>query len=237
MIYKTISTLLAATFLMPLLVSPAVAMDGKLSGNVTLTTDYVWRGISQSNEGPAIQGGFDYAHEESGLYAGVWASSVDFNDASTEIDIFAGMNGSFNNFVWDLGGLYYYYPGANDNLNYDFFELAGSLGYDFDHFSLSGAINYSPEFFADSGDATYIAAYLEAPLPYDITLSAHTGYQWIDDNAAYGAQDYQDWALGLGYAVQGFDLSLTYSDTDLDEPTECADNCSDRLVFAVGRNF
>ncbi len=208
--------------------------DFTLSANTGLVTDYVFRGISQSDEGPAIQGGFDVGHS-SGLYAGVWASNVDFNDedeASVETDFYAGYSGDFNGFNYDLGGIYYAYPGADSDLDYDFFEVAGAVGYDFDVAALSGSINYSPDFFGGTDDAFYYAAALDVPLPYDLSLAAHAGYQTIDDG-----EDYTDWSLGLGYSVAGFDLSLAYYDTDLDEPEECADGCDSRIVAGISRSF
>ena len=98
--------------------------------------------------------------------------------------------------------------------------------------ALSGAINYSPEYFGETGDAVYYAANVDVPLPYDFSLAGHTGYQTIDEG-----EDYFDWSVGLEYSIYGFDLALTYSDTDLDEPEECADGCSGRVVFGVSRSF
>ncbi len=208
--------------------------DFNISGNAGLVTDYVFRGISQSDEGPAVQGGFDVTHS-SGFYAGVWGSNVDFNDgdeASVEIDYYLGYSNEFQGFNYDLGVLYYSYPGAESDLDYDFVEFSGALGYDFDVAALSGSINYSPDFFGSTGDAFYYAAALDVPLPYDLSFTAHAGHQTIDEGT-----DYTDWSLGLGYAIAGFDLSLAYYDTDLDEPDECADGCSERVVFGVSRSF
>lgn len=208
--------------------------DFTVSANVGLVSDYVFRGISQADEGPALQGGFDVSHS-TGFYAGVWGSNVDFNDgdeASLEIDYYAGYANDYNGFAYDLGVIYYQYPGADSDLNYDFLEAAGSLGYDFGVAALSGSVNYSPEFFGDTGDAVYYAAALDVPLPQDFSASAHLGHQDIDQGV-----DYTDWSLGLGYSVAGFDLGLTYYDTDLDEPTECADGCSERVVFSISRSF
>ena len=209
--------------------------DFTLSANTALTTDYVFRGISQSDEGPAIQGGFDAAHS-SGLYAGLWGSNVDFNDgdeAHVEIDFYAGYAAEYMGFTYDVGAIYYAYPGADDNLDYDFWEAAFALGYDFGVAAVSGSVNFSPDFFGAAADeALYSAANLSVPLPYDLSASAHVGYQAVDDGA-----DYTDWSLGLGYAVAGFDLSVTYYDTDLDEPTECADGCDSRIVAAISRSF
>ncbi|PZQ43613.1 MAG: hypothetical protein DI551_11800 [Micavibrio aeruginosavorus] len=208
--------------------------DFTLSANTGLFSDYVFRGISQSDEGPALQGGFDASHS-SGLYAGVWGSNVDFNDddeASVELDFYAGFASEYQGFTYDLGVIYYAYPGADSDLDYDFWEVKAGLGYDFDVVAVDGSINYSPEFFGETGDAVYYAAGLSVPLPYDFSANAHAGYQTIDDG-----EDYTDWSLGLGYTVAGFDLSLTYTDTDLDEPEECADGCSDRIVFGVSKSF
>ncbi|MBI1301507.1 MAG: porin [Alphaproteobacteria bacterium] len=209
------------------------------TGNAALVTEYVFRGITQSDEGPAVQGGFDASHE-SGLYAGVWGSSVDFNDgdeASAEVDVYAGYSGTFKGLNYDIGAIYYAYPGADSSLDYDFWEAALAVGYDFDLFSASASFNYSPNYFADSGDAQYYALGVDVPLPKDFTLSGHVGFQEIDDNGAFGVEDYIDWSVGLGYSIHGFDLSLQYIDTDLDEPSECADGCDARVVFGVSRSF
>lgn len=208
--------------------------DFTFSGNAGIVTDYVFRGISQSDEGPAVQGGFDVGHA-SGLYAGIWGSNVDFNDedeASVEIDYYLGYSGEVSGFNYDVGALYYSYPGADSDLDYDFWEIAGAVGYDFDVAALSGSINYSPDFFGSTGDAFYYAAAVDVPLPYDFSFTGHAGYQTIDDG-----EDYTDWSLGFGYSVAGFDLSLAYYDTDLDEPEECADGCAERVVFGVSRSF
>jgi uncharacterized protein (TIGR02001 family) len=208
--------------------------DFTASANVGFVTDYVFRGISQTDEQPAVQGGFDVTHT-SGLYAGVWGSNVDFNDgdeAHIETDFYAGYASEYQGFAYDLGAIYYAYPGADSDLDYDYFELAASLGYDFDVASLSGAINYTPDYFGGLDEGVYYAATLEVPLPYDFSFNAHAGHQTIDEG-----EDYTDWSLGLGYSVAGFDLSLAYYETDLDEPDECVDGCDARVVFGVSRSF
>lgn len=237
--------LYTAAALSALLLSPLSAQAGEkigdfdLSANVGFVSEYSFRGIAQSNENPAVQGGFDVTHD-SGLYAGVWGSNVNFNDgdeAQIEVDVYGGYSGSFKGLSYDVGLIYYAYPGANSSLNYDFVEGALAVGYDFDVLSASASINYSPEYFGDSGDALYYAAAVDVPLPSDFTLSAHIGYQEIDDNAAFGVPDYTDWSVGLGYNLAGFDMSLQYVDTDLDEPSECADGCDSRVIFGVSRSF
>jgi uncharacterized protein (TIGR02001 family) len=218
--------------------------DFEISANTGFVSEYSFRGIAQSDENPAVQGGFDVTHG-SGLYAGVWGSNVDFNDgdeANLEIDIYGGYSGSFKGLSYDIGAIGYIYPGADSSLDYDFYEVSFALGYDFDVVSTSASVNYSPEFFGDSGDALYYSLNADVPLPSDFSLSGHVGYQTIDDEAAFfGTTDpessYLDWSIGVNYAIAGFDLSLQYVDTDLDEPDECADGCEERIIFGISRSF
>lgn len=215
--------------------------DAEISANVGFVTEYSFRGIAQSDEHPAVQGGFDIAHS-SGLYAGIWGSNVDFNDgdeASVEVDLYGGYSGAIKGISYDAGLIYYTYPGADSSLDYDFVEGSLALGYDFDAFALSGSINYSPEYFADSGDAYYYAGAIDIPLPQEFLLSGHVGYQTIDDEAAFGIGDdsYLDWGIGLSTTLAGFDFSAQYIDTNLDEPNECADGCDARIILGVSRSF
>jgi uncharacterized protein (TIGR02001 family) len=213
--------------------------DIEITSNVGLVTEYSFRGIAQSDEHMAIQGGFDVSHG-SGLYTGVWASNVDFNDgdeASIEVDVYGGFSNAVGKFNYDVGVIYYAYPGADPQREYDFVEGAVSVGYDFDLFSASASLNYSPDYFGESGDSQYYAFGVDVPLPKDVSLSGHVGYQEIDNNTAFGVPDYTDWSLGLGYNYEGFDLSLQYIDTDLDEPRECADGCDGRVIFGISRSF
>jgi len=218
-----LTTTLLASFAVP-------AMAEGVSGNLTFTTDYVFRGVSQTDEAAAIQGGFDYEHGN-GLHAGVWGSNVDFNDTrdgSMELDIYAGFGNEVGAFSYDVGGIYYMYPGAESELDYDFWEAYVSAGYDFDAFAVSASINYSPEFFGDTGDAVYYAAGVDVPLPHDFGLSAHVGYQDIDEST-----DYTDWSVGVSKTWLEFDWAATYTDTDLD----AADIDDARVVFSVGKTF
>jgi len=221
-------------------------IPGTFSGTVALTTNYVFRGLSQSDNNPAIQGSFDYAlplSEQVSVYAGVFGSSVDFNDgdeASIEVDLYTGvayqptekLSTSFTAF-------YYLYPGASSSLNYDYFEFFADANYDLDKVVLGATAAYSPDNFASSGDAFYVEGRADVPLPQDLTLSAALGYQTISDNAAFGTPDHLNWSVGLGYSLAGFDLSLKYTDTDLSRG-ECfggTDLCDAGAVFTVSRSF
>ena len=121
---KSLSAALATT-----LMAGAITVQAapEISGNVALTSDYRFRGISQSDESPAIQGGFDIAWD-TGIYVGTWASSVDFDsndgyDGSLELDYYAGWAGDLNDNVGvDVGYMYYSYPG-DDGAEGDYQEV------------------------------------------------------------------------------------------------------------------
>ncbi len=242
------TTLLRTLAFCSLVLTPSAAFAEEetygltFSANTALVSEYVFRGISQSDEKPAFQGGFDVTHE-SGVYAGVWGSNIDFNEGagvdgpSLEVDLYGGYSGSVNDISYDVGVIYYAYPGADDSLDYDYVEAAVAVGYDFGAFSASASFNYSPEFFGDSGDAQYYALGVDVPLMKDLSLSAHVGRQEIDDNDAFGLDDYTDWSLGLNYSLKGFDMFVQYIDTDLSEPSECSDGCAERIVFGISRSF
>ncbi len=223
--------------------SSAMAQDsipGDFSTTVGFVSEYSFRGIAQSNEGPALQGSIDWSHD-SGFYAGVWGSSVDFNDASLETDIYAGYTGEVGGFTYDVGAIYYAYPGADvDDNQYNFVEAAFAMGYDFDVAALSASVNYSPDYFAGSGDATYVAGNLDVPLPFlpfDTALNASVGHQWIEHEDVFGTDDYMDWGIGLSSNIYGFDVGVRYIDTDLDETEECLDGCEERVIVSLSKTL
>lgn len=220
------------------------AAEFTFSGNVALTTDYQFRGISQTDEDPALQGGFDVEHS-SGFYAGVWGSNVDFeiqtvDDAQLELDVYAGFAGSITDKLgFDVGVLDYNYPGADGSLDYDFTEVYGSLSYDFGPAAVTVGVNYSNDYFAGSGDSTWTYLGLDVPLPNDFALAATYGDMSIDENATFGTPDYNAWTLGISKEYAGFGFDLTYSDTDLSQ-TECfggSDWCDDRVIFTISKSL
>ena len=204
-----------------LLIGPAIVYAdndiGNFSANVGFFNQYSYRGIDQSGEEAAIQGGFDWDHD-SGFYIGTWASNVDFNDndSVTEFDFYGGYAKEIQNGInIDLSMIGYTYPGAYASSNYDYYEYSFGLGKSIGPISFSTAINYSPEFFAKSGDATYWQGGLDYEFQ-EIKISGHVGKQWIDLETTYGAPDYVVYSIGASYAWQGFDLSVAYVDTDVD---------------------
>ena len=150
------SALVAASIAAP----TAFAVEG-LSANVGATSNYLWRGVTQTDDAAAISGGIDYAHQ-SGFYAGTWASNVDFgDDASAELDFYLGFGGELGQgFGYDVGYIYYAYPDSaqTDSTNeYDFGEVYGSLSYSY--FSVSanyGVNNDDGAQWADSALYTFL---------------------------------------------------------------------------------
>ena len=217
-----------------LLLASATAFGAEISGNVALATDYVYRGISQTNEEATIQGGFD-VEGESGFYAGIWGSNIAF-DGSVEIDVYAGYAGEFTEDLgFDVGVLHYEYPndaGPNDS---SFDEVYGSLGYK----DLTVGINYSNDFYFESGTSTYFYIDYALSLPNDFGLGFHYGDQSISDNDTLGVPDYADYSVSLSRTWADIDFALTWFDTDLSS-NECfggSDNCDSRVVFGLSKSL
>ncbi len=235
------SALLALSFATA---SVATAEDGQSSAasafelGVTLggVTDYVWRGVSQTDENPAVQGGVTVSHT-SGLSAGLWASNVDFNDggeADYELDATLAYTHPFAGADVTLSGIYYAYPGADDNLNYDFWEAGLTYARNVNEMvDVTAAVNYSPEFFGDTGDAVYANLGLSAPIKYVDGLSAKGsfGRQWVDDGI-----NYNDWSAGLGYGWKSLAFDVKYTDTSYSK-ADCADLCDARVMAGLTWSF
>jgi len=204
--------------------------------NVALSTDYLFRGISQTEGNPAISGGFDYAYNLVGFYAGVWASNVDFgNDDSIEIDSYGGFSGDLATGIgWDVGGLYYAYPG--DDSDDDYIEAYGSLSYEFGGSfkpTVGVFVAWSPDFFAETGNSIYINPTLELSLPMGFALSVGYGYQDVDDLG-----DYSHASASLSKDVGIFTFDLTYNNNfGEDDFCDGADVCDDTVVFSISSSF
>jgi len=154
------------------LMAAGVANAGDFSMTVTATTDYDFRGVTQTSGKPAIQGSVDWA-ADNGLYVGAWASNVDFGnccDESVELDLYAGFaGGDEEGLTFDVGALYYSYPGADD---LDYPEIYAGIAYGM----FDAKIWYSWDFFALDKSAYYLEGNLSIPLPADFGLSMHLGY-------------------------------------------------------------
>jgi uncharacterized protein (TIGR02001 family) len=212
---------------------------GTFSATITGVTDYRDRGISQSDESPAIQGSIDWEHD-SGLYAGVWASRVDFNDggeAKFELDTYLGYAHEWGGFEWDYMVNGIFYPTASDTLDYDLVEFTVAASRDIGFVNAKGSVIFSPDNSGDSGPAWYPRLDLEAPImETGFTATGSLAHQFVDDKVRYGLPDYTDWSLGAKYSWQGIDFGLSYVDTNLSK-AQCADGCDAAVVFSIGHTF
>jgi uncharacterized protein (TIGR02001 family) len=202
--------------------------DTAVTGNVTLATDYRFRGISQTDRDPAIQGGFDLG-TDSGLYLGTWASNIQFA-GSMEWDFYGGWKGDIADGVTlDVGAIYYKYPSANDSglLETDYVEGKVAL-------SMSGftvGVNYSPDYTLETGNFWYLFGEYGAALGDVATLTLHVGLNQFEDDDKFGEfglgdgddddDNYIDYFLKLSKDAFGITWALAYVGTDVDDDDEC----------------
>jgi uncharacterized protein (TIGR02001 family) len=220
---KLLNSLMLAALAIP---GVAMAEDSPFSGNVSLTTDYLYRGITQTDHGGAIQGGFDYANPN-GFYVGVWGSNISWlhdsgytGDSSLELDTYGGYSGSFaGDFSYNVGFLRYNYGGNSSAAviaNADTNEIYGSIGWK------TVSLKYSRSTgnlfgFADASGSGYIdlsGSYsLEGP---GIDLGAHYGKQTISGSGNDG-WGYSDYNVSVSKDFSGYGVKLTYSSTNVDK--------------------
>ena len=225
----------------------------EFSFNVGGTTDYVYRGLSQSWEKPAVQGGFDVTYGS--FYIGTWASTIDFSagpnsPADVEVDFYAGFKPEFSGLSFDFGVIYYAYPGVTDpGAELNMVELkAGVSGSPITNLTLGGTMFFSPEYTGETGEVWTFegsAAYEFSKIGmFTPTLSALIGYQFGDLADGYNVKgtlgaddDYVYWNVGLGLAIEKFALDFRYWDTDIGSANAgiCAHTklCDERFVFSA----
>lgn len=204
-----------------------IASAGDVTGNVGLTTNYIFRGITQTDDGPAISGGFDV--EKNGFYGGIWASSVDFGDDTTmEMDFYGGYTFAAGGFDFDAGAIYYAYPDSPElgGNSQDFLELYFGGSREFGAVTIDAKLSWSDDFYAGTGEALYAEIGAAIEIFEGITADARFGSSTFDDLA--GA-DYEDWQLGLSGEALGVGWDLRYHDT--------SDFFGDALVFSVSQSF
>ncbi|MDB5679665.1 TorF family putative porin [Sphingomonas bacterium] len=203
-----------------------------ISGGVTLVSDYRFRGISQTNLQPAIQGSITLTHA-SGFYASVWSSSTSgyvtlSGTGSQEIDAIVGYKKTIGGVTLDGGLLYYIYPRSRfigDKSKADFFEPYADIAYTFGPITAKVTVNYAPKQKAlalDQGqtglfkenDNVYLAGDLSASIPKTpIGLTAHLGHTWGPSWLSLG-NEYTDWGAGATVTWKNLVLGVSYVDTD-----------------------
>lgn len=224
-------------------VSVAHAEEGEalsLSGNAALTSDYRFRGISQTQESVALQGGLDASlavSENVSLYAGTWGSTGDKNTiGASEIDVYGGVSGTAGLVSWSVGAIGYLYADAAD---LDYYEINGEVGMDFGPVSAAAGIYYAPDQ-ANLGDedGVYVYTIFSSAIPNSpVTLKAGVGYE---DNAFWNGK--WDWSLGADVVYKQFTFGIAYVDTNKASPYFSDSGKLKRagdaaVIFTIGASF
>jgi len=221
--------------------APAPEPDWTGTANIGLFSQYVFRGLTQTNEKPAVQGGFDVAHK-SGFYAGTWASNISWisdayppgapgpaPSASMEWDFYGGYKGSLPaDFGYDLGVLYYWYPGSYPSgyVLPNTTELYAALTWKFLSLKYNYSVNNKTFGIPDSRGSSY----LDLTASYDIvekvndvigkvTIFGHVGHQWYKGNQGgfeNSNYDYTDWKVGASTEIVGVTVGIYGTGTDAD---------------------
>jgi uncharacterized protein (TIGR02001 family) len=170
--------------------------ENEISYNAAITTDYRYRGLSQTRLDPALQGGADFVNNPTGLYVGTWLSTIKWTkdlggDGNIEWDIYGGKKGQFNELLsYDIGGLYYFYPSNELHPSANTFELYGQLGigpayvkYSHSTTNLFGT--------ADSKGSGYLDIGANIEIMAGVTLNLHAGHQKVAHNSQFSYDDFK----------------------------------------------
>ena len=201
--------------------APESALE--VSANLAITSNYVWRGMTQTANSPAVQGGIDLGYK--GFYLGTWGSNVDFGgwtDNNLEADFYAGYAGEIAGFGYDLGYIYYAYPNESDALNFD--EAYVGVSYDWDSFGVNGKYSFGLNSENDTPDYWEVGA--SAKLPWEMTLAA--GYGDYDDVGT-------NYIVSLAKTFGKFEISVAYTDFSSDDRLLLDDE--DHVVATISTSF
>jgi uncharacterized protein (TIGR02001 family) len=202
--------------------------QAEISANIGATSNYVFRGVTQTDNGAAIQGGIDYSHE-SGFYAGTWASNVDFGGGGEEeVDFYAGFAGEMDAFGYDVGAIYYAYPSSDDA---DFVELYASASFG----PVTAGLAYTVS--SDVDDTAANETFIEGDLYYYLSAGTDLSDGWSvggtigyvdfeDDGVAATDTSYMHYQLDVTKSAGDFgDFTMSVSMADEESGDE------DPIVF------
>lgn len=242
MFKKTIIAGLVASAFIPAFASAADSPH-TLTGNVGVYSQYIFRGLTQTNKDPALQGGFDYSHS-SGFYAGTWMSNISwltdspaatgYSSSSLEMDFYGGYKGTITGDLgFDIGILQYYYPGTKNTAarpfpagigKADTLELYGAITWKWLSAKYSHSVSDKTFGVADSEGTYYFDLSATFPLTDKINLIGHYGIQKFKGGAgACGAgvsndtcASYDDWKIGATYSLpKDFTIGGYFTGTDM----------------------
>jgi uncharacterized protein (TIGR02001 family) len=219
-----------------LLVLASQAQAATLSGNATLTSDYVWRGTTQTQGDAAVQAGFKLAGD-SGFYGSVWGSNVEFapeTHASSELDFTVGWGGALSDkWALDVNLLRYQYPSTTVDLNWT--ELNGTLTYDSNYWLSMG---YSTEALGGEEDGLYTQLGARYPINDVFRIEGAVGYYLLDGYSA-AADSYLHGQLSAVWAVKApLELRVTAHATDANAEDIFGDDLAgNRIEAALQASF
>jgi uncharacterized protein (TIGR02001 family) len=216
-----------------LLATASSASAATFNGSGTITTDYVWRGTTQTQGDPAVQAGFKAA-ADNGLYGALWGSNVEFapeTRASSELDVTVGWAGALSeDWALDVNLTHYRYPSTTVDL--DWTEAIGTLTWKQNYWAQLG---YSTEALATDEAGAYAQLGAKVPLNEQVRLEAAAGYYWLDD--AYD-DSYAHAQLGAVWAFKApFELRVTAHATDSSARTLFPDLAGSRVEAALQATF
>jgi uncharacterized protein (TIGR02001 family) len=229
------------------LVAPMAHAQDAVAGfsqslELDLVSDYVFRGVSNSDETAAVQPSYTAnwtTHAGAVWSLGIWASTLDQDAAiDHEVDWWGGV--TWSNRLGDFSAAFtwYSYPGSPKDTGASFGEAQVTAGHALGPVYLTGEYDYSNDYYGLAGPSHYVNANLatgEDVLPGGLVLSGHVGHQWFDDNAAYGSPDYTDGGLRLERSFSWLKAGLEWTTTDLDS-AECFGGlaiCGDRVFVTL----
>lgn len=261
---RTVLAILLAAALVTPLCTIASAEEGGIfavenfSSTIIFTTEYMFDGVSISDEDPAIQGSIDYSHPGTGIFLGLWGSSWDDGGFSNDIElgVWGGQAGSFGPVDYDVTLYYWFYPGAEDDgFEFDYFEAGFNLSHTFEGVWLTPTLTagylWAPEYMAEEGNYHKFIGRLSLNTVYGIVLGLEAAHVDVEGGAFTGngngmdggeGYDWEYYRIGLSRdLIAGFNVDLSYYYNSEDEffegyygGREVADP---RFVFTLARTF
>jgi uncharacterized protein (TIGR02001 family) len=225
------SKVLTLTALAAGLMAASGMAHSQFSSTITATSDYDFRGFSQSATDPALQASLDYAFGESGFAIGAWASNVDFgNDDDLEADYYLNYTGAINDdFSWGAGYVYYDYPSGDDTRGY--WEINTGVTFK----DLGGKLWYADDYLGAGESAYYLEGNYNFAFNDAWSLQLHAGYSFGDFWDAVG-DELIDYSIGGTYTFSNFNISLKFTGTDASGDLKIEDdigNNEGRVVLSV----
>jgi len=223
-----------------------------VTGTAALTSDYLFRGISQSSNGMAVQGSFT-ATDDSGIYFTAWGSSISAeattksSSAGTEIDTLLGYTTTKGDVTYDIGIMRYNYPGADKAVPNLSGTVLGRQSYNEAYASIAykGAklgTAFSDDYFGKTGRFNYVYADYAAPITEKIGVIAHVGWNKFANNGTNtflgaGGDAYFDYKAGFTTSVAGVNLEAAYIGADSVAQQSYTQITKGRAVFTVSKAF